>query len=246
MNLVVDGNSLFAKWFFGFPGEDRNAYFGFYNGLSKLVREYKPSKLHIAFDSRESWRKLAHPVYKSKRTPLPDGYYEQLTALKLALSLANFSIYEVAGFESDDLVAGIAPLVKPCVVYSDDKDILQLIGEDIWVRRANVLWDINTFNGVYGFSPDRLPFFQALMGDTVDCYPGVGGIGQKRARLLVQEYETLDKLYENPPIGIMGTRLLLDAGNAYMSLMLATLKAPEFELKPGSYSMERLREVLNA
>lgn len=240
MYLLLDGNSIFSKWFFGF----QNGLFGFYNELANLIRDYKPDEIHIAFDSDTSWRKELYPDYKGNRPTKPPEYYEQLTYLKYCLVKAGFSVYEEPSYEADDLLATLSVAFRPCLIVSDDKDLFQLLNPYVSVRRDKLIWTPATFESVYGFEPEYFPHLQALMGDEVDRIPGVTQIGPKRATLLVKEYGTLDKLYSDLPIGSWGQKLLLSKDDAYLSLKLATLEHPTLAVTYGNYDLERLRLCL--
>ena len=240
MNLIVDGNSLFAKWFFGFG----NGLYGFYNGLASLIGKYNPDEVHIAFDSPRNWRKGLWPEYKAGRPEKPDGWYDQLSHLKTALAQSNHAIYEVDGYEGDDIIAGLVAVLQPCVIFSEDKDVFQLIAPQVSVDRGNTLWTVSTFESVYGIEPWQFPHLQSLMGDEVDNIPGVNGFGPKRSILLLKERTTLDGVYNDLPNGVWGQKLVLDKERAYLSLELATLKAPKLDITLGFYSLEELRKRL--
>lgn len=244
MNLLVDANSLFATHFFGFS----NGLYGFYNGLASLINKYNPDEVHLAFDSDTSWRKAFYSGYKSNRAAKPEGYYDQLSTLKTVLAESGFALYEVPEYEADDVLASLLRDLGRLhtVIYSGDKDILQLVGETVYVQRSTrqPKWTMYDVEAKYGVLPSQIPSYLALCGDTVDGIPGVYGIGPKRATQLLANGITLTQLYDDLPNGTLGRTLRTYEEDAFTSLKLATLCPPIIELHYGSYNLDRLRRVL--
>lgn len=243
MNLLVDGNSLFATQYFGFA----SGIYGFYNGLATLIKKHNPDEIHLAFDSYKNWRKELYPPYKATRAPKPEGYYSQLQALKQALYRAQFAVYEIDGYEADDVLNSLLyALGTNNLLYSGDKDILQLVGYTNHVIRSNkhLPWGVSDVKNKFGILPVQIPSYLALVGDTVDCIPGVKGIGPKKATELLSGPLFLDDVYQDLPVGVTGAKLIAFEADARLSLQLATLANPPITLRPGSYDMNNLRQEM--
>lgn len=244
MNLLVDGNSLFATQYFGFA----SGIYGFYNGLATLIKKHNPDEIHLAFDSHKNWRKELYPPYKATRAPKPEGYYSQLQALKQALYRAQFAVYEIDGYEADDVLNSLLyTLGTDNLIFSGDKDILQLVGYTNHVIRSSktLPWRVSDVKDKFGILPAQIPSYLALVGDTVDCIPGVKGIGPVKAKeLLADPPIFLNELYQDIPKGITGAKLIAYEADARLSLQLATLANPPITLRPGSYNMDSLRQEI--
>lgn len=245
MNLIVDSNSLFATQFFGFS----NGLYGFYNVLVSLINKYNPDEVHLAFDSDTSWRKAFYSKYKANRVAKPEGYYDQLSTLKTVLAESGFALYEVPEYEADDILASLLRDLGRLhtIIYSGDKDILQLVGETVYVQRntRQPKWTMRDVEVKYGVLPFQIPSYLALCGDTVDGISGVYGIGPKKATQLLANGITLTQLYDDLPNGTMGRTLRTYEEDAFTALKLTTLCQPSIELRYGSYNLDSLRRKLN-
>lgn len=187
-------------------GQPTNAIYGFVNMLHKILKERKPQYLAVCFDvSRETFRQKKFAAYKIQRPAMPEGLISQIPLIKQIIAAYGITILEKEGFEADDLIATTATRAKKqgfsAVVISADKDMLQLVGEDITVfspyKDSGTTYDLKKVRERYGVEPEKIPEIIALMGDSVDNIPGVPGIGEKTAVELLKKFGSLDNLLKN-------------------------------------------------
>src|SRR5450759_2316215 len=184
----------------GFP---TNAIYGFAAILRKLVREHKPTHLGIAFDISESAaRKEAYAEYKAHRKPMEADLRVQIPYIKRLCEAFRMPILELDKFEADDVIATLAAKAVAdgfdVVIFTTDKDFLQLVGPHVRVFHAmrERMLDEKGVEEFFGVPPGRVRDVLALMGDASDNVPGVPGIGEVGARKLVAEYGSLDAIFE--------------------------------------------------
>lgn len=187
-------------------GQPTNAIYGFLNMLNKVLKENKPEYLAICFDvSRDTFRLKKFAEYKMQRPPMPDGLSSQIPLIKEIVSAYGITIFEESGYEADDVIATLARKAKEkgvsTAIISSDKDILQLVDEDVTVlspyKDEGVTYDYSKVSERFGIEPRKITDIIALMGDDVDNIPGVPGIGEKTAVGLIQEFGSLEKLLNN-------------------------------------------------
>ena len=210
--LVIDGNSILNRAFYGIKvltsskGFPTNAVTGFMNVYLKELDRLKPDGVAVAFDLKApTFRHKACDFYKATRKGMPEDLAKQLPKTKELLSDLGINILEIEGFEADDILGSVAELFSgegdEVFILSGDRDNLQLIGGNATVllatNRETVSYDRDRFFEEYGVEPIRLIDIKALMGDSSDNIPGVAGIGEKTAKTLIQEYGTVENLYEN-------------------------------------------------
>ena len=217
--MVLDGNSIVNRAFYGVSqglttrdGQPTNAIFGFLNILNKLTEEEKPEALCVTFDrSAPTFRHLSYAGYKANRKGMPEELASQMPLLKDVLSALNIPIYELDGWEADDLLGTIARLNEEArwatTIVTGDKDALQLVSEATTVKLVSTRMGRTStrdmtpeaFREEYGFEPKSIIDLKALMGDSSDNYPGVKGVGEKTAMSLIQLYRTIAHLYDHMP-----------------------------------------------
>ena len=217
--MVLDGNSILNRAFYGVSqtlttqaGQPTNAIFGFLNILNKLLTEDKPDALCVTFDRpAPTFRHLAFPAYKAQRKGMPEELASQMPILKDVLRAMNIPLYELDGWEADDLLGTIAALDSQAgwetVIVTGDKDSLQLVTEQTTVKLISTRMGRTTtrdvtpdsFREEYGFDPIHMIDLKALMGDSSDNYPGVKGVGEKTAMALIQLYQSIDCIYKKLP-----------------------------------------------
>ena len=242
--ILVDGNNLLFRSYYatayngnfmknskGFP---TNALFGFTNMINKIILEEKPTYMIVAFDKGKTFRHEKYKEYKGGRIETPDELKVQFPKAKELLTCMGIKYYEIDNYEADDIIGTFA---KYCddeerfvgTIISSDKDLLQLISSDVDIKllkqKDYIRYNEKTFFEDYGIEPKRVVDLKALMGDPSDNIPGVKGIGEKGALKLLQEYKTLDGIYENIDNikGAMHDKLVNDKENAYMSYEIATI-----------------------
>ena len=215
--MVLDGNSIVNRAFYGVSsnlttrtGQPTNAVFGFLNILNKLLDEEQPQALCVTFDRKApTFRHLAYEGYKAQRKPMPEELASQMPILKEVLSALNIPMYELDGWEADDLIGTIARRDEGAgwdtVIVTGDKDSLQLVTDHTTVKLVSTRMGRTTtkdmtpesFQEAYGFDPIHIIDLKALMGDASDNIPGVKGIGEKTAMALLAQQPSIDGLYAN-------------------------------------------------
>ena len=212
--LVIDGNSIINRAFFGVrplttkSGKNTNAIFGMINIISRQMDELKPDYVAVAFDLKApTFRHVMFPEYKAGRSPTPPELLEQFPEAKICLELMGIHTMELPGYEADDIQGTVATLAHSAseptegYILTGDRDLLQLIDDKITVLLAGnsetkVMREAE-FREKYGISPSAFVDMKALMGDSSDNIPGVRGIGEKTAATLIQNFGTLEGIYEN-------------------------------------------------
>ncbi|MEK7203329.1 MAG: DNA polymerase I [Patescibacteria group bacterium] len=274
--MIIDGNALIHRSFHALPslttksGEMVNAVYGFTTVLIKALREFQPNYVALTLDRKEkTFRHKQYEKYKANRIKAPDELYEQIPKVKKIAQAFNMPIFELAGYEADDLIGtlvnNVDGLIKKIIV-TGDLDALQLVDENTEVftmKRGltdSVLYDIETVKQRYGLLPKQMIDFKSLRGDPSDNIPGVKGIGEKTAVELLQKFKTLDGIYEylkdkKQPTDKIKPRIvgLLEQykKDAYMSKDLATIRqdAPiQFELSKaifGFFDIEQVAKLFN-
>ncbi len=258
--ILVDGHSLAYRAFYALPttlttstGQVTNAVYGFVSMLIKLLSDFQPDSLVVAFDrGRPAYRLEQYAEYKAHRPPMPDTLREQIDIIKGLLEVMGIYQLEMEGFEADDLLATLAANLdrsgSQALIVTSDKDIMQLVDDNVQVIvNKKGLTDIVILDraGVierFGVPPEHIADFLALKGDASDNIPGVSGIGDKTAVQLIQAYGGIDDIYAHlGEIKSEKTRGLLVAGkeNAFLSRDLARLVADlPVELDPSVFILK--------
>src|SRR2546423_6629546 len=215
---LVDGNNLAYRAFFALPEElatsegfPTGALLGFTNMLFKLLSDYRPKGVAVAWDTRPVHRtaqaEAVEVVYKEGRRPMPDLLREQFPHLRPIVEAFGYRNLEFDGWEADDVIATLATRadeagIRTCVV-STDRDAFQLVSENVCLMMTpRGVSDVNVYTperveARYGIPPERVPDFIGLKGDTSDNIPGVPGIGDKTAGQLVAQYGSLEGVLEH-------------------------------------------------
>ena len=241
--VLVDGNNLLYRSYFatayngnlmknskGFP---TNALYGFINMMNKIIMEENPDYMMVAFDKGKTFRHDKYDTYKGTRQETPDDLKVQFKLSREICKALGITALEIDNYEADDIIGTFA---KKCddegieaTIISSDKDLLQLITDKVKVKLLKthdyIMMDKNEFKNTYGLDPIKMIDLKSLMGDASDNIPGVKGIGEKTAIKLLQEYGSLDGVYNNIDNikGSMHDKLVTDKDNAYMSYDLATI-----------------------
>jgi len=212
--FLVDGNNLAYRAFFALPeelqttdGQPTNALLGFTNMLFKLLADYRPRGVAVAWDTRPVHRTEISPEYKAERRPMPDLLREQFPHFRPIVEAFGYQNLEFEGWEADDVIATLATRadeagVRTCVV-STDRDAFQLVSANVCLMMTpRGVADVQVYTPErvelrYGVRPDQVPDFIGLKGDTSDNIPGVPGIGDKTAGQLVAQYGSLEEVLEH-------------------------------------------------
>ena len=242
--ILVDGNNLMFRSYYataytgnimrnskGFP---TNALYGFVNMINKIINEEKPSYIAVAFDIGKNFRKEKYDFYKEGRSATPDDLIKQMPVAREILNAMGIKYLELAPYEADDIIGTLAKMADldpeyDATIISSDRDLLQLIGKVVDVKLLKqtgyIKYNPETFRADYGIDPIKIIDLKALAGDSSDNIPGVKGIGDKTALKLLQEYGSLEAIYENIDSikGKTQEKLLNDKDNAFMSKDIATI-----------------------
>ncbi|MFN3699951.1 MAG: DNA polymerase I [Alphaproteobacteria bacterium] len=211
---LVDGSGFIFRAYFAMAysrqktmtnpaGIPVNAVFGFTNMLLKLLNDYHAPYMAVIFDAaRKNFRNDIYPEYKANRDAPPEDLIPQFALVRQATEAFDIPAIELEGYEADDLIATYARLAteqgKKVVIVSSDKDLMQLMNENIRVldpMKGKFMAQSDVLEK-FGVPPERVVDVQALAGDSVDNVPGVPGIGVKTAAQLINEYGTLEELLD--------------------------------------------------
>ena len=242
--ILVDGNNLMFRSFYataytgnimrnskGFP---TNALYGFTTMINKIINEEKPEYIAVAFDIGKNFRKQKYDFYKEGRQATPNELLQQMPIARKILDAMGIKYLELEPYEADDIIGTLARMADldqeyDATIISSDKDLLQLISSDVDVKLLKqtgfIRYNTETFKEAYGIDPIKIIDLKALAGDSSDNIPGVKGIGEKTALKLLQEYGSLEGIYENIDSikGKTKEKLVLDRDNAFMSKEIATI-----------------------
>src|SRR6266542_3978264 len=212
--FLVDGNNLAYRAFFALPEElattegfPTNALLGFTNMLFKLLSDYKPKGVAVAWDTRPVERLELAETYKADRRPTPDLLGEQFPFFRPIVEAFGYRNLEFEGWEADDVIATLATRaddlgIRTCIV-STDRDAFQLVSDNVSLMMTpRGVSDVNVYTpdrveARYGIRPEQIPDFIGLKGDTSDNIPGIPGIGDKTAGQLIAQYGSLEEVIEH-------------------------------------------------
>ena len=252
---LIDGNSYAYRAFYaikelstskGFP---TNAIYGFTNMLLKLIREKNPDGVVVSFDSPvPTKRHIIFEAYKAHRPETPRGLIEQMPHLKKLISAFHIKIFEIPGYEADDILGTIAKKLESggmnVFIVTSDKDMLQIVDRNIKIYdpvKDKVL-DEEYIKDKFGVGPDRITEFMALTGDAVDNIPGIKGIGEKTARELLSSVKSLEELLENTSLIKREKLRKLIAENIDMVKLSQTLATIDTYV-PIDFQLEEIRST---
>ena len=208
--FIIDGSSIMYRAFHAIPatfstssGLPTNAVYGFTQSLKKILSDFKPEYAVIAFDVKgPSFRHKLMPTYKAERPPMPDLLSVQVPYVKKAARAFNVTALEMASFEADDIIATIAKKFEAeglkIAIITGDKDMYQLVDENTVILdyMAGKEYGPAEVKEKFGVSPERIRDLLALSGDASDNVPGVPGIGIKTAAKLIEEFGSIDNVFE--------------------------------------------------
>ncbi|NCT54786.1 DNA polymerase I [Candidatus Falkowbacteria bacterium] len=268
--IIIDGNALIHRSFHAIPPTLRtkggllvNAVYGFSSFLLKALSEFKPDYVVLTLDKKgPTFRHEAYSEYKATRVKAPDELYEQIPLIKRLAQAFDIPVFELSGFEADDLIGTICNLKENSslekIIITGDLDTLQLVNENTKVYTMSrglsdsILYDEDKIKERYGFGADKIIDYKALRGDPSDNIPGVKGVGEKSATELLLKFENLEGIYqalEKKESGLKERTIELletDKDKAFMSRELATinLSAPiKFNLEATRFNTFKTEEV---
>ena len=242
--VIIDGKSVFYRGYYAMgnlsleDGTPTGGVYGFASLAFEVIRKLKPDYVVVAWDKKgtsTAKRSAIYPEYKAGRKKAPDDFYEQIPLLKDFLKTLGWPLFETDGYEADDILGTLAAQANKLGVEANlitsDLDMLQLIDENTKVfamkRGFSDIeeFDLEYFENKYGLKQSQFLDLKALQGDSSDNIPGVPGIGPKTATQLLQEFFTLEGIYENLENIKPAWRKKLEAGkdSAFMSKKIAEI-----------------------
>jgi DNA polymerase-1 len=215
--VLFDGNALIHRAFHALPpltvrktGEMVGAVYGFALMLLKVINELKPTHYAIAFDMKgPTFRHELFDQYKAQRPPTPDELVGQLGRVRELVKAFNIPIFELEGYEADDLLGTLSQQASQkdidTIIVTGDADTMQLVSPRVKVLYPKprgsfsdtMLFDEEAVSQKYGVGPEQIADLKGLAGDPSDNIPGVAGIGKKTAVKLIQQFGSIEKIYEH-------------------------------------------------
>jgi len=242
--VVIDGKSVFYRGYYAMPnlstkdGRPTGGVYGFAVMALEVVKKLKPDYVCVAWDKRHTnirARLKLYPEYKAGRKPAPEDFYDQVEILQELLQSLGWPLYELDDYEADDIMATFATQAKAknieTFLVTSDLDVLQLVNSHthIYTLKKGLssieLFDVAHFEEKYGVGAHQWVDVKALKGDASDNIPGVGGIGEKTALELIDQYQTLEGVYDNLDLikPAIQAKLQKDKDMALLSKKLVTL-----------------------
>lgn len=219
--VLIDGNAILHRGFHALPpftspdGRLVNAVYGFFSMFLKIIQDFQPQYLVVCFDRpKPTFRKLLYVGYQAKRPKMSDDLVPQIAIVHEILEKAKIEIFEVDGYEADDLIGTIANQSQisklksqkeeiEVIIVSGDRDMLQLINPQVTAAMPitgitnMTVFDERKTEEKYQVKPSQIIDYKSLVGDPSDNYSGVPGIGPKTAVTLLKEFGSLENIYKN-------------------------------------------------
>ncbi|MBI2990054.1 MAG: DNA polymerase I [Candidatus Magasanikbacteria bacterium] len=216
--VIIDGNAIIHRAYHALPpltakdGSPINAVYGFTAMLLKVLNEIKPNYLAVSFDvDGGTFRDDLYKDYKATRVRADQDLYDQIPLTYQIVQAFQIPIYTKQGYEADDVIGTVARKIKnqknrkiTCVIVSGDKDMLQLADDghtEVYLLKKGIseyeLYDENAVTKRFGFGPEHIVDFKALMGDSSDNIPGIAGIGTKTATELIEKIGGIEEIYKH-------------------------------------------------
>ncbi|MCZ7571487.1 MAG: DNA polymerase I [Ardenticatenaceae bacterium] len=212
--VLIDGHALAYRAFFALPpdmatskGELTNATYGFAVMLLNVLEQIKPDYIAAAFDVGKTFRHDRYPEYKGHRAKSPSELDLQMERIYELVRAFNIPVFTAEGYEADDVLGTLAHQAEQAgvavVIVTGDTDAFQLVGDHIRVMTSGrrfgetIIYDESKIEERYGLEPERLVDYKGLIGDTSDNIPGIRGVGDKTATTLLQQYGSIENIYNH-------------------------------------------------
>ena len=268
---LFDSYALIYRAYFAFQkaplinskGFNVSAITGFLNTIWEIKTKYNPTHYAIVFDAAgQTDRQAEHDFYKAQRQEMPDDIVTSIPIIKEIIKAMNMPIVEIIGYEADDLIGTLAVKAAAedfeCYIVSPDKDLGQVASDKIFIHKPPFMGKPAEILGVAELNkkweikhPKEIIDILGLWGDAVDNIPGVKGIGEKGAKMLIRQFGSIENIYENihEVKGAIKDKLIEHKEMALISKKLATIiiDAPiewnehDFILK--DFDKEKLTEI---
>lgn len=244
--ILIDGSSYLYRAFFACPpltnpqGEPTGAIFGIINMIKSLLNQYNPSHIAVVFDAKGgSFRNQIYPEYKATRETMPNDLVVQIEPIHTIIKAMGLPLLCVDGVEADDVIGTLAAQAirkeKEVLISTGDKDMAQLVNSHVTLINTmnNQILTPDNVAQKFGVPPQYIVDYLALMGDKSDNIPGVSGVGEKTATVLLNHFNGLNDLYnrldEVPALSIRGAKSIVKKlqdhkKEAELSYRLATIK----------------------
>lgn len=265
--FIIDGSNNVYRSYYAIrnltnsSGFATNAVYGFVTTLRKLLKDHAPDCIAVAFDAgRETARTAQFEDYKKDRKPMPDDLVVQIPLVYEVLEGFRIPVIKSTEWEADDFIGSLACTARDrgyeVVIATSDKDFFQLVGDGIRLYHTGreVMYDAKGVGEVFGLPPEKVVDVMAIWGDAIDNIPGVPGIGEKGAKALIEQFGSLDGVYESlDQIKKAAQRKTLEENRdkAYLSRDLARIKcdldlAIDFEtLKRSEPDRQMLHDIFS-
>jgi 5'-3' exonuclease len=246
--LLIDGFNLLSRAFFATSygrtdeqlrnnnGVYTNALRVFFQKLFNLISEHNVTHLGIAWDVKreETQRRIKYDFYKSTRSELPEALIQQYETCCAFLESIGVKQIVIPPYEADDVLGTLAKRWSQgkCLIYSNDRDLFQLLSETtsqiIATKQGEFIYTLADFHNDYGITSKQWIDVKALLGDSSDNIPGCPGVGEKSALPLIQQYGSLERLYEqveqlDPKFNRYKKKLIEGKGTAFISKELSEI-----------------------
>ncbi len=266
--VLIDGHALAYRAYFGMPptfntsaGEPTHAVYGFTNMLLAVWKEYDPDYFIVTFDRGDTFRHEMYGEYKATREKMPDDLRGQIERIEQLVKAFNMPVFTKEGYEADDLLGTLANQAAQknieALIVTGDRDAFQLVAPHIKViisgkRFADrEVYDEARVKERYGVTPHQLIELKGLVGDSSDNIPGVKGIGEKGGAKLIQQYDTLENIYDhlNEMTKSVRKKLETDRESAFLSRdlgrIITDVPGIELNIEAGKTRDFDLAEVAN-
>lgn len=255
--LLIDGHAVIYRAFYAFPGlTDKqgrmiNAVYGFARIILTAIRDFRPEYIAVTFDCHApTFRHDNFTEYKANRAEMPDDLKPQIELIKEVVTALNIPQFAIPGYEADDIIGTISKILEQpgqpgqqgkllTIIVTGDRDTLQLVDDDthVWMpgrgkNQTDREYDIEAATEKMGVPPTQLVDLKALMGDASDNIPGVKGVGPKTAIALIQQFGSLDALYQS-----------LEDGSALQRGLKPAVVAKLIAEKPQAYLSQSLAQI---
>ena len=218
--VLIDGNAILHRAYHALPplttrsGELVNAVYGFTTMLLKVISDLKPQYLAVAFDTEKpTFRQMEYLGYQAQRPHMDKELSSQIVKVHEILKAFGIPIYELPGFEADDVIGTLAKkaisnmqyVISEVVIVTGDKDMMQLVGPRVKVyapvrgMSEAELFDREKVFQKMGVEPGQIVDYKGLVGDPSDNYPGIPGVGPKTAVELLKKHKSLKNIYRHLP-----------------------------------------------